>query len=82
MSSKKPEDVGGPKGTLVELLLPIHLFWEVEGLMKQLDYLTSANEDPVLSSELYQKILRKVSRYAVMEKDRVLLQEKSNAAPG
>ncbi len=79
MSSKKLEDTGS-KGPTVELLLPIQIFWEVEGMMKQLDYLTSANEDPVLVAELYQKVLKKVARFAVAEKDRTLLQERSTTA--
>lgn len=55
----------------------MELFWEVEKLLKQLDYLTAANEDAVLAAELYQKILGKLARYAVSEKDRLALQEKT-----
>lgn len=75
MSSKKLEDTG-IEGVTVELLLPIDIWWDVDRLLKEMDYLTSANEDAVLIREVYQKILKMAAKYAVNEKDRTLLLEK------
>lgn len=75
MTSKKLEDQSAKIPT-VELLLPINLYWELEALMKRIDYLQSAGEDPVLINDHYQQLYRKVVKYVVSEKDRILVQQK------
>ena len=57
-------------------MLPINLYWDVEKLLKRIDYLLASNEDPVIINDMTQTVLRKVVKYAVFEKDRALLQEK------
>ena len=64
---------------MVELLLPVNIYWEVEDLLKKVDYLLSTHEDPVLINEHYQKVLRKVASYVVSERDRLKLQDRLNA---
>lgn len=75
MSSKKLEDYG-TKAPVLELLLPISLYWEVESLLKRIDYMLSASEDPVLITDLTQRIYRKVQKYVVTEKDRAILHQR------
>lgn len=75
LASKKLEDTT-EKTPVLELLLPINTFWEVEKLLQRLDYLIASNEDPVLVNEAIRKIYEKVVRCVVSEKDRIFLQEK------
>lgn len=79
LSNKKLED-GAVSGPVLELLLPIKLFWELEELLKQIDYMNSSSEDPVLIADAYRRVYRKVFKYVVSEKDRLLLQERINAS--
>ncbi len=81
LSSKKLEDTGQKVPVpVLELLLPINLFWDVEKLVQRLDYLIAANEDPVLITEQTRRIFQRVMKYAVTEKDRTFLQEKLGGA--
>lgn len=75
LSSKKLEDTAA-KTPVLELLLPITLFWEVEKVLQRIDYLIAAGEDPVLVNEQVRKIFKKVVKYVVLEKDRVFLHDK------
>lgn len=75
LASKKVEE-SGPRTPTVELLMPIKLFWDIQQILKQIDYSVASGEDPVLITELYRKVYTKVAKYAVTEKDRVFLYEK------
>jgi hypothetical protein len=77
LSSAKHDEPGN-KVPIVELLLPIKDFWELEELMKSMDYLIASNEDPILVNETVQKIFKKVAPYAVNEKDRIFLYAKAS----
>lgn len=81
LSSKKIEDTG-QKIPVLELLLPINLYWDVEKLLQRLDYLIASNEDPVLVNEHTKLIYKTVVKYVVHEKDRVFLQEKLRGGSG
>lgn len=59
---------------MVELLLPVTVFWEIETLLKKIDYLMAAGEDAVLVNEQSRRVYRKLLKYAVQEKERQLLQ--------
>ncbi len=59
--------------------MPINLFWEIEKLLKRIDYMIASNEDAVLIAQQYQKVYAKVAKYAVTEKDRISLYEKIHA---
>ena len=80
LTSKKLEDVSAKTPTC-ELLIPVQLFWEVEQLLKRLDYLIASHEDPVIINDLSLRIYRKVVKYVVSEKDRLLLHARING-PG
>lgn len=58
------------------MMLPLDAFWELEDLIKRVNYLTAAAEDPVVIMELWQKTFRKASRYCVNERDRNFINEK------
>jgi hypothetical protein len=75
LSSKKLEDQG-EKTPTCELLLPIDLFWQLEAMLKKIDYLLTADEDAVIVNELYHRVYTKAAKYAVLEKDRAFLYEK------
>ena len=75
LSSKRLDDPAS-KTPVLELLLPITLFWDVEKLLQRIDYLSAAGEDQVLVHEHVRKIYKKVVKYAVLEKDRIFLQDK------
>ncbi len=62
-----------PSVTVVELMMPIRTFWDVDDRIRKLEYLISSGEDPVLINEAQQKIYSMVARYAVAEKDRLML---------
>lgn len=76
--STKRLDESGTKAPVVELLLPIKVFWEVEELMKTMDYLIASNEDPIIINDSVLKIYKKVAPYAVNEKDRIFLYGKAD----
>lgn len=76
--STKRLDEHGNKAPVVELLLPLKIFWEVEELLKTMDYLIASNEDPLLVTDSTKKVFKKVAPYAVHEKDRTFLHEKAD----
>lgn len=45
-------------------------------MLKRIDYMQSAGEDPVLVADLNQRVFRKVMKYVVTEKDRAILQQR------
>lgn len=61
---------------MIELLLPLDLFWEMENLIKKVNYLTAAGEDLVLINENLRKILQKASYFTVREADRKLIDDR------
>ena len=58
---------------VVEVYIPIQLFWEMQELIKKIEYLVSAGEDPVVINDLQIRIYSKLAKYAVSEKDRMML---------
>lgn len=57
--------------------MPIKLFWDLELLLKRIDYMVASGEDPVLINETHRKVYTKVAKYAVSEKDRIFLYDKA-----
>ena len=66
---------------VVEVLVPVQLFWEIQELIKKIEYLVSASEDPVVINELQVRVYGKLARYAVHEKDRMMLIARGGGAP-
>jgi hypothetical protein len=55
--------------------MPLDLYWEIEQLLKRLDYLLASNEDATVIADMQQTIYRKVVKYVVSEKERTMLYE-------
>ena len=58
---------------VLELLMPVEVFWKAEGVVKHCDYLLANSEDRVAINDEYRKLYKIVLPYAVHEKDRVWL---------
>ena len=76
LASKKLEGTNTKGGDLsFECLLPLDVYWAMEKLFKDLEYLTASGEDQVQALELTHKIMKKIATYVVSEKERVVLKE-------
>lgn len=64
-------------GTVIELLLPIDEYWELEKEVKEVNYLVAAGENTAEVTSAYREALQRAARHAVKEKERVWLYEKS-----
>lgn len=60
-------------GRVVELLMPIKDFWQLEGLIKDVNYLIAAGEPQAEVVASYRKVLKGSARFAVKEMDRLWL---------
>ncbi|MBC7659604.1 MAG: hypothetical protein H7249_07835 [Chitinophagaceae bacterium] len=60
-------------GKVIELLLPINDFWELEKEVKKINYLTASDAPSVDVGGQYKKILGISSGFAVVEADRLWL---------
>ena len=58
-----------------ELLLPVEVLWNVEPLLKEADYLVASGAEAVEVQGIYQQALRRLTPFAVSEKDRTWLRE-------
>ncbi len=75
ISSKKKESKDETVREL-EVFLPIEVFWKVEKILKDADYLIASGDENVSVQETYKLVLKKVSSFAVSEKDRAWLHDK------
>ena len=75
ISSKKREAKDDTLREL-EVFLPIEVFWKVEKILSQADYLIATGDENVSVQETYKRVLAAVSGYAVSEKDRAWLHDK------
>jgi hypothetical protein len=83
LSSKRIEDpTGNTKVPIIELLLPLEVFWEIEDLLARIDYLTAAGEDQVQLNDCYARIYKKIGRYTLHEKDRGFVAERIQSFSG
>ena len=65
-------------GKVIELTLPIRLFWKLEDEIKEVNYLLSAGESNSEVSSSYRKALRSCAQYATREEDRLWLYMHAN----
>lgn len=75
LTSRRLEEAEGVKAPIVELLLPLKLFWELEETLKRIDYMIVTNEDPVVVNDWQRKVLQKIVSYTTTEKDRATINE-------
>ncbi|MDQ3230989.1 MAG: hypothetical protein M3Q07_04140 [Pseudobdellovibrionaceae bacterium] len=60
-------------GKVIELVMPVRDFWDLESLIKDVNYLLAAGEAQAEVATSYRKVLRRSARYAVREMDRTWL---------
>jgi hypothetical protein len=63
--------------TIIDLEMPIQVFWDSEKLLKEADYLIASSEPKVSVNEVYRRFFKIVAPYATDEKSKTLLFEKS-----
>lgn len=76
LSSKRHDE--GESRKVIELSMPLQIFWDVEKLLKEAEYMISTNEDQVVLNSKYFQILKTVLPCVVYEKDRVWLNDRVN----
>lgn len=67
-------------GPLIELLMPVDIYWEIEEHLKQYDLQASSGDDSTVLDDLNKKILRFLIPYAVSEKDRSWLSSNAGSS--
>lgn len=60
-------------GRVIELIMPIRDFWDLEKLIRDVNYLMAAGEAPAEITNSYRKVLRRSAFFAVKEMDRTWL---------
>ena len=64
-------------GQIVELFMPIEKYWEAEDLMKNANYLLASGEPNSDIVAAYKKVFALCAPFAVTEKERIWLYDKS-----
>ena len=64
-------------GRVIELELPIESFWEMDKLIKKANYLKASGESTPEILDFYKKIFKLSSKFALYEKERHWLSERS-----
>ena len=67
-------------GPLIELLMPVDIYWQIEDHLKQYDLKASSGDDSSILDDLNKKIMKLVIPYAVAEKDRLWLSANSGSS--
>ena len=62
---------------VVELSLPIETYWESCDILKELEYMIVSSEETIDIKEKYKKFFKRIAPYAIVEKDRIWLYEKT-----
>lgn len=57
-------------GRVVELLMPVRDFWDLEKLVKDVNYYFAVGEAPAEVASSYKRVMRNSARFAVHEVDR------------
>lgn len=67
----------GDIGSVHELLMPVTIFWEIEKVLKDASYMIASGEPQAEVITSYKKIFKLSAPYAVHEKSRTWLHERS-----
>jgi len=79
LTSTKREG-SGDGSHVSEILMPVEVYWKIRDVLKDADYGMAAGEDANSISELHRKVFAELKKYAVHEKDRVWLHERSTTS--
>ncbi len=63
--------------TAIEVRIPLEVLWKGQEIMKQAEYLLSIGEEQSRILDTYKGLLKLLSPYAVLEKDRLWLYEQT-----
>lgn len=72
LASTKRDTIQGT-GPLIELLMPIDVYWKFEEEFKQYDMMASDGDDTMILAEFNKKLLKLMIPYTVNEKERLWL---------
>lgn len=75
LSSTKLEDTL-PRVEYVELFLPVQIYWDINKMLKEVDYLLAGEEPQVDVQSIYKKVYRMAAPYAKGDVDRNWLMAK------
>lgn len=64
---------------MAEILMPVQIFWTVKELLRQADYMLASGEDQSAINEIYRQIFDEIKAYAISEKERQWLYDRSNS---
>lgn len=64
-------------GHVIELSIPIETYWELEDLLKEIDYMRSAGASQAEIFERYREVFGVCAPYAIFEKERKWLYDRS-----
>jgi hypothetical protein len=76
MVTVRPAEGQVETDTVLGLVLPLDVYWEVTELLRSVDYMVSINEPAAKVNELYMKVFRKVAPFAINDKDRTWFYDK------
>ena len=62
----------------IEIKMPVEVLWKCNEILKDAEYLQSVNEDQNKIKDRYKVLLKLVTPYAVLEKDRIWLLEQDS----
>jgi hypothetical protein len=68
VSSKLDDE--NKKYYIIDLLMPLEVYWDVSKLLRDADYLVASGGQMADVHEVYKSVFRKVASYAVFEVDR------------
>ena len=61
----------------IELRMPLDILWKGQEIIKEAEFMLSNNDDQVRIKDTYKRLLKLVTPYAVLEKDRTWLHEQT-----
>ena len=70
----------GETSQVIEILMPIEVYWKTRDVLKDADYNSASGEDFNSINELHRKVFAELKKYAVHEKDRIWLHERSTVS--
>jgi hypothetical protein len=80
--SIRPAEIQGESDVVLDLSMPLDVYWEIHEILKSIDYLVSTNEPAAKINDIYVKVFRKVAQYAVTDKDRTWFYERIQGKTG
>ena len=65
---------------LVDLIMPLDAYWEINRLLHKADYLMASQEQTTDIQEIYRQVFKEAAPYAVSENDRNWLFKRAGKA--